>query len=292
MAIVNTSWLNENAYRVFPLNDNSTGIATNTTWAIPNSLLVDVALYVPLNVDPTEVFISEITIAGSIVKIIFSNNEGVLASSLFDYVDHEQNDTYAIRGVGSSNSTIFGRLTAGFIDMNQPELVPGTHQFDYDAGALATICVRPSPESVTALNVGGQRLSGEVQLIGDRGVSITAAGNTISITADILGSLNLSDCGCEDSIDNCIKTINGVSPDSSGNINLVGVDCLQLTEDPVAHTIFMSDTCSQPCCDCDGLETMARNIEELRQRSISLEDFIRDIQNRIRNAAAYLESRL
>lgn len=292
MAVVSTDWLNQNAYRAYPLRDGVSGVSSSTSWAIPWSLIVDVSIYVPLDISPTEVFISEIAITGSVVKISFSDASETIATCIFDYVDHQNNETYPIRGAGTNANNIYGRLTGGFISIDQAEIVPGTHQFNFSSAALSTICTRPSPVSVTSLVVAGQPIRGDIQLLGGRGVSISSSGNEITIAADIESSLSLSDCGCEDSIDNCIKTINGVEPDENGNVNIEGVDCVNVVNDFPSHQIILSDTCSQPCCDCEGLEIMARNIEELQQRTIEVVDFIRDIQRRIDVAASYLESRI
>jgi hypothetical protein len=292
MAIVKTSLLNENSYRPFPYHDSADRVATNTGWVVPDSLLADLAISVPFDFNPTEMYISNILVAGSVAKItISSTSHGVVAFCVFDYIEHDLYESYAVRG-SSNFPNIYGRLTAGFIDVNSNSMQAGEHVFDFQSGRLALSCIRPIPRSVNNIRVAGQVLSGEINLVEGRGVSISAdsGNNSLTISANLQGAISLEDCGCIDEPKG-IKTINGVEPDEFGNITLEGTNCLELVLDPGLNKIRLVDTCSQPCCDCEGLTVMARNIDTLREKSLIVEDFVRDIRSKLSTAAEYLRSR-
>ena len=72
-----------------------------------------------------------------------------------------------------------------------------------------------------------------------------------------------------------IRTINGVSPDDNGNINLVPQDCLHsavplLSGLPVPNTLQLTSTC-QPCCGCENYRNMSRAIA---RRSAKIKDLM------------------
>ena len=79
-----------------------------------------------------------------------------------------------------------------------------------------------------------------------------------------------------------IQSINGVLPDISGNINLIGIDCMKVSNS-AQYTLDITDTCCTPCSGCSDLET-------LTTRLTSLENKFLDLKGSYSNASAQLST--
>jgi hypothetical protein len=88
-------------------------------------------------------------------------------------------------------------------------------------------------------------------------------------------------CVCEDteSIGPPIRTINGIPPYPDGNFRMVGSDCIEIT--PIDHGLQFADTCSAPCCTCDELEPIVRQIERFADGALTLQNFVSRLQGEV-----------
>jgi hypothetical protein len=67
-----------------------------------------------------------------------------------------------------------------------------------------------------------------------------------------------------------IQSINGVLPDPlTGNINLLGVDCMQISNS-VQYTLDITDTCCTPCSGCTDLENLTLRLTSLENKFLDL----------------------
>jgi hypothetical protein len=117
--------------------------------------------------------------------------------------------------------------------------------------------------------INGSDISGyikdHVKLIAGSNINLTQEG-TDTIRIDALSAEGMNDaCICDDSfpVYPPIKTINGVPPNPEGQIFLTGGDCVVIQANTAASALLIQDRCSTPCCGCEELEAIVRNMSIL-----------------------------
>ena len=88
-----------------------------------------------------------------------------------------------------------------------------------------------------------------------------------------------------------VKTINGISPDSTGNIQLIGLDCTSIN---VVDTgvITISNPCSKPCCNQNGEDVASVNaaMAELITAKDVLNNYYTELTTKVNSMQARLAS--
>lgn len=87
-------------------------------------------------------------------------------------------------------------------------------------------------------------------------------------------------------IGSTVTSINGLVPDSSGNISLVGGDCVNVTAED--HSIVLNNPCSKPCCsevDTSDVKDALINLE-------SAKDVLNSLLTSINTQLIGMQSRL
>lgn len=105
----------------------------------------------------------------------------------------------------------------------------------------------------------------------------TDTGNTEDAIAEIKKALG-----------NPILTINGVSGDSKGNINLTGDDCTSVQS--ISNGVRIENPCSTPCCsdaDVSTLEGVLNTLQESRDR---LQSYLDSVSTNINTMQARLSA--
>lgn len=82
-----------------------------------------------------------------------------------------------------------------------------------------------------------------------------------------------------------IKTINGIEGDANNNFALVAGDCIEIENDTEAHSITITETCSQPCCDSEQINIIKEMLHTL-QTKINTIDNNTTTLNTVTNALA------
>jgi hypothetical protein len=77
-----------------------------------------------------------------------------------------------------------------------------------------------------------------------------------------------------------ITTINGISPDTSGNFSISGEDCMAM--DPIEGGLSFSNTCSSdPCCEDGQMDQAYSVLDELNQKCARLSEFYSNVTSNI-----------
>ena len=284
MGLVNQGWYDLNEGRNFPFADDASLADTETGSRLPNGLLVDLVLVVPRSIDPATVFVSEVAGFGSGLVIQFSVDDGgpTLVGVATIPATHERYDGYPINAVGDSG--ISGRLVIG-----QTEVVASISdqrfQFDLAAAQLATIAVRPRLGGVSGLVVedfAGQqyKIGDDVTLVAGNHLTLSVFGSQITLDAD--GGVVIDDrfAGNTDQTGRTpVKSINGVQPDSQGNIQLEGTNCLSITAG--VNRLTLSDICAEPCCGCEELERVQEGFSNIGDSQSELQRFLNTLESKI-----------
>lgn len=288
----NIEWLNANSQRAYPLTEAATKLDTTGSFKIPDDLIL--ALYFPVHagvaVEPEKFYVKNVTVFATGVNVTIGYDDGsefpTVASAAVPLAGHTEYRSYALPGAGEFDDSV-GKVVFG-----QPSAIkglpPGSYDFAPAAGRLDVDCIRPVIRGVTSVvlvNNGerSEKLTGVIELNAGSNIrlSVAAAGavNTVRIDA-IKGEGLTRDCVCDDATDGpCIKTINGIPPDDNGNFIIQGDDCL--IPQGITNGVKLVDQCSKPCCGCQELEAVTRDLERFGSAATSLENYLNRLEGSV-----------
>ena len=297
--IWNTPWLAQNAQRPYPFTDWATKRDATGTVELPNDFLV--ALQFPvhagLDVEPQNFFLSQLTLVPGGYTLLFSYYDGSASPPLAAAVSipsagHQENRTYALPGVDDFADCVgqvtLGRLTA--ID----RLPPGDYRFGYNDTALEVDAIRPQIQGVAGLVCvnGTERsplLFGDIELLAGENIRIAVnlfddAPPQVIIHAIRGEGLN-EDCVCEAHPEApCVRRINGVPATVAGDMLFLTDDCLRATA--TANGLQLEDLCSRPCCGCEELQPLIRQIDRFADGVATMQAFNNRLQSEVTNMAS------
>lgn len=286
-SIIGIEWLNGNALRKFPIADDASCLDITGSFQLPDDFIVDLILPVSTvaTFDPDGFFVSQVAVFGQGVVIVISYQspdstpfaEGAyeVGRVAISANAHTLNKSYFIQGTGNFTDT-FGKITVG--TLNTIINNAGVYNFDVTGTKLVATTIRPDIRGITSIRVtNGTDVSdpiyGDVQLIAGQNISIGVSGSDITISAISGENLNVN-CDCQTVYDTtlspCIRTINGVLPNSNGNVNLSTSSCLSVS--PVSNSssgtstqggITITDLCSTPCCTSEQINTLLKDQTQL-----------------------------
>jgi hypothetical protein len=289
----NLEWLNHNSQRAYPLAADATRVDVTDSFTLPEDFLL--AMYLPVhwgnNVEPGKFFLRKIqsSAVGFSLVIGYAGTDGdvEVATALITRAAHEPYQQYLLAGIGDFADSR-GHIVIG--DFDNIDLQPaGLFVFDLEGGRLEPDVVRPNIQGVVAIQGqnGGEltpAVSGFVRFRAGDNFKITvnlAEGRDPELVFDAIEGEGLSeDCICEDERVEPIRTVNKVGPDSRGNLNVIGNDCLEVSSggDGVLN---LRDLCSEPCCGCTELEAVTQALMEFGEKATTLENFLVSLEARV-----------
>lgn len=285
IGIWNVQWLNQNSQRSYPLTDWATGLDKTGTIAIPDDFIL--ALYFPthagVDVQPERFYIKQLGIypTGYNIAIGYNDEDAlpVVAVANIDRSTHTENRSYALPGSDSFDDSV-GKIVIGSLTAID-QLPPGVYQFDPQGSALEVDAIRPMIRGISSITVvNGQdrspRIYGDVEFIAGNNMRIVA-NQVESVAPEIVfnaieGEGLNEECVCEEEGEGpCIRFINGIPPLPDGNFRMVGDECIDVG--PIPNGLQLSDQCSQPCCGCEELEALTRQIDRFSDGVLTLQNF-------------------
>lgn len=274
MSAYNIEWLNSNLQRAYPIRENSSLQSVEGPY-LPNYVLVDAIFCIAQGQVLEEAFyVTKVVFTGDYLTLYFGstfNLENPDSTDLISlgYVtitvaDAATYGSYRLSAADEYYEDANCKIVVGELQRLSNDLDPGVYTFDWNSAALEPHIIRPSLRQVRALQtVNGSDVSdyvrGHVKLISGNNIKLTAVG-TDTIRIDAIVSDGFAEaCVCDGSFPlfGAIKSINGVYPDSAGNIRLVPGDCIQIEEG--SSVLVIRDSCSVPCCGCDELAALVSN---------------------------------
>lgn len=283
--IIHQGWLDQNSVRAYPLSEESTRRDVSDSYTLPDDFIVDMVLPInaSLDYDPSSFYLSKVTVFGVGVTIEFSYYTGVAAVLVgrltIDLGTFVQNKTYYLEGLEDFEG-VLGKVVIGTLDTLQQQA--GAFTFSLAGGRLESSVVVPDIRGVTGMRVAegtdaGELLQGDVAFEPGSNMRITVSdfgGVKVLTFSAIDGEGTIADCVCQGQVAlaDPIRTINGVFPDSLGNINVLGDDCLEVTPLADENAVQLADKCSKPCCGCPELQTLVDDQSRMRDEVQTMEN--------------------
>lgn len=286
----NLDFLNHNSQRSYPLTSEATRQDVTASFEIPNDFLVGLDLPVSpaMDMETGRFFIRQLGLFSSGIQLIIAYDTGTslidVATGLISTIDPIRNKVFAINGIGAYTD-ISGKVIIGRVDTIQ-EQPSGLFSFTIEGTRIEPQAIRPMIKGISALRISSatgdvsQNFYGDIELVAGSNIQLSTAvsGAVTKITISALsGEGTIEQCICEGEAAAipCIKTINGISPTTTGNFNFIGDDCLQFN--PVTNGLKVTDSCCTPCCGCDELEAITRDLERFATQRNALELFVNQL---------------
>ena len=284
--LARVQWPNQNTLRRYPLAVSAAARDVTGRFTIPTSTFVDASICTTFSAKLhfAGFYLSQLTVSSDSFRVVISHLEeslpvGYVVGSLNISVE---NQTHTLRGVNTLSGTL-GYLVTG--DLKQlVALPPGVYNFTHTEAMFDPGVIHCSVESIQSLAVEisgstSTELSGKIVVRAASGTQFrTVAEDDYNVIIwDAIGNPGLvSNCECEASDQQPILTIGGLPPDETGAVNIFGSRCLEV--EPQAAGIQLSNSCSEPCCDCqedtgleDRLDLLYQQILTMDTRLASLE---------------------
>jgi hypothetical protein len=274
----NLEYLNLNSLRNYPIRDELSRIDSTGQFQIPNDFIVEFSLaasnspadrfFVSSLYNQLSSFVVEISDANSVVVGSFT----IAASSFTEY------QTYTMTTANGIYLQANGRLTIGSLD-NIKNTPAGYYTFGITATELEPRTITPSLIGVNSItftdNTGASHtLSGNVNIIARTNLNFTYDSGSNTLTLDAGNGLGLNtNCPAI----NYITSINGVTPDDSGNISLLALGCVSLST-PAANTLKITDNCCTPCSGCDELAELTSRLTQLESKYLEIKNNITTLE--------------
>lgn len=273
--IWNVPWLNENSQRNYPLSEEATLKDVSGSFRLPLNLIVDLVwpVHATAAVETDKFHLMNISVFGDGITITLGYNGTAIGSVSVSNTTHQTHQSYFVHGIGDFFDSV-GKIAVG--ELGDTLSAGGSYDFDLAGGRLEPTTIRPNIAGVTAMVAVTNQdrsdyLQGDVELVAGRNIEFTVTntpGENPRIRIDAVSGAGLEEeCVCSNLTQDgpCIRTINGVYPDDSGNIELVSADdCLVIEPAEAANQIQFRDQCSKSCCGCEELDTIVNDLNILQ----------------------------
>lgn len=294
LATWNLQFLNHNSQRAYPLAADSTRTDVTGAFVLPDDFLV--GMYLPihagLNVRPGRFFLRKLNAypQGYGLTVGYQADDGTVtdvASALIAQTEL-RNQIYTLGGLNEFRDTR-GWVVIGD-QANISQQPAGAFRFEITGARLEADVIRPIIRGIQSLRVRNgsstsPRIYGHVTLVAGNNVRLTyspASGDDpATIRFDAISGEGLNElCACEDTATGePIRTINGISPNSSGDFTLQGTDCLELAA--ATNGLVIKNTCSKPCCGCTELEEVTSALTSLGNEATTVSTLVNNISLRL-----------
>ena len=300
--ILGLGWLNTNGTRRYPLSEGGNFDSLGSgVGDIPDDLILDMQLSVPYapGVYPFNFYIKSVSgyPHGLIVEIgyhnpKFSSEYAVVAvSEAITIEGHTSPTTYLLTGSPVSTTYDFsnsvGTITVGNLE-GFVAASPG--HIDYGAEAyIESTVVSMNTVGVSSIRSGDtltnatESLTGHVVLVPKLNFAIdtdTSANAVIFNALDGAGMNSVCTCEGEIELGPCIQTINGQSPNSAGDVDLIGGPCVSIDNNSLSGVVI-SETCSSPCCGCEQLNIIVDDLRDLQEGFKKMDSFLNTLAGQV-----------
>jgi hypothetical protein len=272
-------WSSLNSLRRYPIREGCSVISIDENFRIPDNLITDITVCASSDVTKRFYFSKITNRISSVILELSDFSNTILGTVEINASTHTQDKDYYFNINKENYVGANVKITIGVLDslINQPA---GIFIFQPIATELEPRTIIPGLQGVDRIIfIDSEKkpyaLTGDVTIITRDNLKFSEEDSDVYLDAgDDLG-LNKK-CA----LNNCVKTINGVTPNSLGDIGLLGINCLRVSN-PVDYTIELEDTCCTPCSGCDELETLTERLTSLENNFLSLKDSYNNLDNQL-----------
>lgn len=289
-AINQQEWLNQNAGRAYPFQEDMQRVPVDSSGAaltaaqLPNYVLVDMVFTVPGSIS-NRVYMSQLTYVGTLMTLVFRETAGstVVTSVTLDLTQHTRNKAYAALGTGEWEDAR-GWIVIGDLTRLAQDLPQGLYTYPATQTLLETRVTRPALRGVRSLRVENNGavsalLFDHVKLIAGANIRLRADEGINGIWIDAEPDAGYKEeCPCGSVVqDNVVRTINGIAADQ---VVIAGDGtCVQVTTS--GNRILIRDKCSEPCCGCPELDFLTTTNKILETSLSRLEAYAEKLAERL-----------
>jgi hypothetical protein len=138
----------------------------------------------------------------------------------------------------------------------------GSLMFSYENSAIMPTCVYieepvETLQSVRVIDNSGTdaTFTDDFTIVVGNGIKATVSPDKVYVTFEIDPAYVETQLNSilSENVGNSIKTINGISPDDTGDFQIKGLDCTAIGQQ--ASGITIDNPCAKPCCDSNGADS-------------------------------------
>lgn len=285
MAFDNLDFLNCNTLRNYPIKEGVSKTDNDGVFTIPDDFIVDFSLSASSDI-AARFFISKIINLEESITVEVSDTDNVpVGAFIVDVASHILYKTYyLVENFGYVGAN--GKITIG--SLSSIGLAPtGTYLFTVGTAELETRTIIPSMATVsrlTFINADGTSvaLTGNVKIAARNNLKFVQGTTNTSndtVVIDVGNGLGLN-TPC-DSNKPCIKTINNIEPDNTGNFTILTADCASIAPLSGGNGLMLSDTCCKPCMGCDEVSSLTDRVVQIETDILKLRDHYTSLQSLI-----------
>lgn len=295
-------WPAENAHRSYPFApvDENGNASINS---VPSALLLDVKIIATDNLPDNastaggSTYISQVVTDGSHIRfyMAMSDGEGTIDFGCVATVSVDSPVGLKTPISYFGNDIVFeGFIITG--DTSVTALMPPVINLDKDSGRLNTVCIHHMTGWIAGLKVDGKTYGGLVTLSAGAGVTLSANGNTLTISCS--GAIppdNQSIVNDDQLLQRItdlygtpISKINGFDAGGDWTIECKETEGLQVNVNPDTHSITITNLNASACCSQDDIKVLVDNISSLNDRVGILQSFQNQLDIGINTLSAQL----
>lgn len=288
----NLELLAHNESRNYPLIPSAIGTSEDSLFTLPTSTLVELVVDLPWDrdVDPGSLFVQKVQNLPEYlaITIAYASSDNIIGTFRVSRDGYQKYETVRL-ATEPDWADAAGMATFGELPLNANTPI-GTFTFTPAATRLEVQCVRPSANSgLAGIQVESEGITSlvahgivKLRTVNNMKARVEQTGEGVfDIWLDAISGAGIDpECDCEGSVGNPIRTIQQISPDASGNFDIVGTKCLEVSGR--TNGLQVTNPCSDPCCGCEEAETLTQLLTPLGQQINDLAGQMQRLQLAIR----------
>lgn len=301
-------WMSHMAAQTYPLADQVTGLST-TSQLLPKFLLLDMRILIPGatgSVSGQNFYISRVQDQGGSLSVYIGYagaGQVAVCSGIPKTLTMTQpalQHWFTLAAIQNQSIPWTSRLTGSVCVGSTNVYTEGTQMFQYAATKLNrnVVSIIGQMTHLQAIRVDEQDYDGIVQLQAGQGVSISVDKvDQVTVITFSVNQTYVAQVAQQQVVQQLqqsvqaspITSINGVLPDATGNINIQGLDCVDVS--PTGRgSIVIKNPCSKPCCQSSNMQSTTIALQALKQQQSILQSYFTNQANVINYMQANLST--